>query len=104
MTRKKEETLCEFEKPKLTGQAKQESRRIIWERGIRPMLRICTIGSIGWVLAMLFLYYYLPELFESEAHWFKMALIGPGIIWSLFLMCLVLLRRRLHSRRGPRAG
>lgn len=89
MTRKKEETLCEFEKPKLPGRAKQDHKRTIWQQTIHPMLRICTIGSIGWVLVMLFLYYYLPELFESEAQWLKMALIGPGFIWFLLLMCLL---------------
>jgi hypothetical protein len=89
MGKKKEQTLCEFEKPKLTGHAQQERKRIHRETVVRPLLRICTIGSIGWVLVMLFLYYYLPELFESEAQWFKMALIGPGIIWLLFLTCLL---------------
>lgn len=89
VARTKEETLLEFDKPELTAQAKQNGKRIIWEQAILPMIRICTIGSVGWVLAILFLYYYLPELFESDERWLKIALIGPAIIWLLFFMSVV---------------
>lgn len=94
MSKRKEETLCEFEKAKLTGKAAQEYKRLRRELMIRPLLRICVICSIGWVLVILSLYYYLPELFETKSQWLKIVLAGPVI--SL-LMCLFLL---LHSWFG----
>ncbi len=88
MSKRKEETLCEFEEAKLTGKAAEEYKRTQRESIIRPLLRTCVIGSIGWGLVILFLYYYLPELFETESQWLKTALIGPGFILLLFLICL----------------
>jgi len=92
MSKSKEETLCLFEKPKLTGKAAEECKRIQRESIIRPLLRTCVIGSIGWGLVILFLYYYLPELFETESQWLKTALVGPGFILLLFLFCWLQLR------------
>jgi hypothetical protein len=89
MSKRKEETLCEFEKAKLTGKAAEEYKRIKRESIIRPILRACVIGSIGWCLVILFLYYYLPELFETESQWLKTALTGPGFILFMFLFCLL---------------
>jgi len=85
----KEKTLCEFEEPKLTGKAAEEYKRIRRESIIRPLLRICVIGSIGWVLVILFLYYYLPVLFETESQWLKTALVGPGFILLILLSLLL---------------
>ena len=92
MSKRKEETLCKFEKAKLTGKAAEEYKLIQRELIIRPLLRTCVIGSIGWCLVILFLYYYLPELFETESQWLKTALAGPGFILLLFLFCLLHLR------------
>jgi hypothetical protein len=89
MSKRKEETLCEFEKAKLTGKAAEESKRIRRELIIRPLLRICVIGSIGWVLVILFLYYYIPELFETESQWLKTGLTGPGFILLISLLGLL---------------
>ncbi|MCK4788252.1 MAG: hypothetical protein KAV87_31210 [Desulfobacteraceae bacterium] len=89
MSKRKEETLCEFEKAKLTGKAAEEHKRIRRELIIRPLLRTGVICSIGWVLVILFLYYYLPELFETESQWLKMALAGPGFILLMFLLGLL---------------
>ena len=89
MSNKKEETLCEFEKAKLTGKAAQEYKRIQRELMIRPLLRICVIASIGWCLVILFLYYYLPELFETESQWLKIAIVGPVFILLMILLCLL---------------
>lgn len=89
MSKRKEETLCEFEKAKLTGKAAEEYKRSQRESIIRPLLRTCVICSIGWCLVILFLYHYLPELFETESQWLKTALSGPGFILLLFLFCLL---------------
>ena len=89
MRKRKEEKLCEFEKTKLTGKTEEEYKRIKRESIIRPILRACVIGSIGWCLVILFLYYYLPELFETESQWLKVALTGPGFILLMFLFCLL---------------
>ncbi|MHC4864335.1 MAG: hypothetical protein ACYTEX_09640 [Planctomycetota bacterium] len=89
MSRQKEEILCEFVRPKLTGKAAEEYKRVRWKTLIWPLLRISIIGSIGWVLAIFLLYYYLPELFDSESKWLKIALMGPGVIVLLYLMCLL---------------
>lgn len=92
MSKRKDETLCVFEKPKLTGKAAEEYKRIHKESIIWQLLRICVIGSIGWCLVILFLYYYLPELFETESQWLRKALVGPGFILLLFLFCWLHLR------------
>ena len=89
MSKKKKEILCEFEKPKLTGKAAEEYKRIRRESIIRPLLRICVIGSIGWVLVILFLYYYLPELFENESQWLRIAIVGPAYILLMILLFLL---------------
>jgi len=89
MSKQKEETLCEFEKPKLTGKAAQEYKRLRRELMIRPLLRICVICSIGWVLVILLLYYYLPELFETESKWLRIALTGPVFILLMSLIGLL---------------
>ncbi|MDH4238498.1 MAG: hypothetical protein OEW48_02940 [Phycisphaerae bacterium] len=89
MSKRKEETLCEFEEAKLTGKAAEEYKRTQRKSIIRPLLRTCFIGSIGWCLVILFLYYYLPELFETESQWLKTALLGPGFILFMFLFCLL---------------
>ncbi|MHC4086754.1 MAG: hypothetical protein ACYSWZ_18890 [Planctomycetota bacterium] len=88
MSKRKEKTLCEFEEAKLTGKAAEEYKRTQRESIIRPLLRTCVICSIGWCLVILFLYYYLPELFETESQWLKTALLGPGFILFMFLICL----------------
>ncbi|MHC4545187.1 MAG: hypothetical protein ACYTDW_14585 [Planctomycetota bacterium] len=87
MSKRKEETLCEFEEAKLTGKAAEEYKRVQRESIIWPFLRTCVIGSIGWCLVILFLYYYLPELFETKSQWLKTALTGPGFILLMFLFC-----------------
>jgi len=89
MSKGKDETLCEFEKAKLTGKAAEEYKRIQRELIIRPLVRVCVIGSIGWVLVILFLYYYLPELFETKSQWLKIALAGPVYILSMSLILLL---------------
>jgi H+/Cl- antiporter ClcA len=98
MSKKKEETLCKFEKAKLTDKAAQEYKRIQRESIIRPLLRTCVISSIGWGLVILFLYYYLPELFENESQWLKIAMAGPGSILLIFLFCLLHLRLDSFSK------
>jgi len=89
MSKRKEETLCEFEKAKLTGKAAEEYKRIRREFMIWPLLRICVIGSIGWCLVILFLYYYLPELFETKSQWLRITIIGPVFIFVMVLLCLL---------------
>lgn len=89
MSKRQAETLYEFEKPKFTGKAAEEYKRIRRELLIRPLLRISVIGSIGWVLVILFLYYYLPELFETESQWLRIALVGPVFIFLMFLILLL---------------
>ncbi|MHC4693612.1 MAG: hypothetical protein ACYS67_12795, partial [Planctomycetota bacterium] len=89
MSKRKEETLYVFEKPNLTGKAAEEYKRIQRESIIRPLLRICVIGSIGWVGIILFLYYYLPELFETESQWLRITIIGPVFILLMILICLL---------------
>lgn len=89
MSKRKEETLCKFEKAKLTGKAAQEYKRIRRELIIWPLLRTSVISSIGWGLVILSLYYYLPELYENESQWLRIALIGPGFILLMFLFYLL---------------
>lgn len=89
MSRKKEETLYEFEKAKLTGKAAEEYKRIRKDLLIWPFLRGCIIGSICWILVILCLYCYLPEFFETESQWLKTALVGPGFIFLLFFLGLL---------------
>lgn len=89
MSKKKKEILCEFEKPKLTGKAAEEYKRIRRELIIRPLLRTSVIGSIGWVLVILFLYYYLPELFKTESQWLRIAIVGPAYILLMILLFLL---------------
>lgn len=92
MSKRKEETLCVFEKPKLIGKAAEEYKRIQRESIIWPLLRTSVISSIGWCLVILFLCYYIPELFETESQWLRTALVGPGFILLLLLFCWLHLR------------
>jgi hypothetical protein len=89
MSRQKEEILCEFEKPKLTGKAGQGHKRIQRKFLIRPFVRIYIVSSIGWILAILFLRYYLPELFENDFEWLRAALMGLGAVFLFSLIGLL---------------